>query len=358
MKKLILYQWLSLGLLVQLLVLRLLANYPQAIEKYYSDFIYLGISKSLRLFFGWIPFSFGDMLIAALILYVLYRLIKIIKLKPKISRYSIFKFTAAISVLYFIFNLMWGLNYYRQSFQNKLGLVQDTVTLAELESLAQKMIRKTTELQLQLVSADSIAVQIPYTHADIAKKTAEVYRQNTFKNYGDILTHRSSKKSLFSLPLSYMGFAGYLNPITGEAQINAKIPKIIQPAVSCHETAHQLGIASEDEANFLGFMVAVTADDPYFKYSAYFYALQRVLRAIYRKDEQKYETLTSTLPEGMLKNMETVRNFWLLHKNPARPIFNTIYDTFLKVNQQEEGMKSYSKVVDLLVAYDREYGLF
>lgn len=358
MKKPVLYQWLSLGLLVQILLLRLLANYPRVIEKYFSDFIYLGLSKFLRLLFGWIPFSVGDVLIAGLLVFIGYNLIAFISRKPKISRYAIFKLTAVLSVLYFIFNIMWGLNYYRQSFQDKLGLAQDTVTLGELESLARKMIDKTSELQLQLVPAGSIAVQIPYTHAEIAEKTAEIYRQNSFKSYQGALTQWSSKKSLFSLPLSYMGFAGYLNPITGEAQLNAKIPKLIQPAVSCHETAHQLGIASEDEANFLGFMVAATAEDMYFKYAAYFYALRQVLQAIYRKDERIYETLKESMPTGILKNMEAVRDFWLSYKNPTQPIFDRIYDIFLKVNQQDEGMKSYNKVVDLLVAYDKKTGLF
>ncbi|PID71084.1 MAG: amino acid permease [Flavobacteriales bacterium] len=355
MKKLVLYQLLNLGLLIQLLLIHLLARHPQTVEKYYSNFFYIGISKFLRFIFGWIPFSVGDVLIAILIGMAIYKLIKIIRQKPKISLYGLFKYMAILSVIYFIFNIMWGLNYYRQSFEDKLGLTKDSITIFDLELLANKMIDRTKSIQLELVENDSIPVNIPYNHSHIARFTTEAYKQNRFKNYRDILTRVSSKKSLFSLPLSYMGFAGYLNPITGEAQLNSKIPNVIQPAVSCHETAHQLGIASEDEASFLGFMVAAHSDNLYFKYSAYFYALQRVLQAIYLRDEAKFEAIAATLPKGIKKDMANVKSFWQSYKNPTRPVFNVIYDTFLKANRQKEGLKSYSKVVDLLVAYNQKY---
>ena len=60
MKKLALYQLLSLFLVVQLLLVKLVSNFPNQIEQYYSNGVYPLISKLFRWLFGWIPFSIGD----------------------------------------------------------------------------------------------------------------------------------------------------------------------------------------------------------------------------------------------------------------------------------------------------------
>jgi hypothetical protein len=67
------------------------------------------------------------------------------------------------------------------------------------------------------------------------------------------LYNLSTKKSLISLPLTYMGFSGYLNPFTNEAQVNYLGPMYTFPTTTCHEMAHQLGFASETECNLLAF---------------------------------------------------------------------------------------------------------
>jgi hypothetical protein len=67
----------------------------------------------------------------------------------------------------------------------------------------------------------------------------------------------SVKKSLFSVPLTYMGFGGYLNPFTNEAQVNDLLPMYTFPLTTAHEMAHQIGFASENECNFIGVLASV-----------------------------------------------------------------------------------------------------
>ena len=69
---------------------------------------------------------------------------------------------------------------------------------------------------------------------------------------------------------NYLGFLGYYNPFTGEAQVNTKVPAFIIPFTTCHEIAHQFGFASESEASFVGYLVIRSGNSPVFKYSAYF----------------------------------------------------------------------------------------
>src|SRR5690606_31450901 len=108
----------------------------------------------------------------------------------------------------------------------------------------------------------------------------------------------SIKSSLISTPLSYMGFGGYLNPFTNEAQVNNKLPLYNLPTTACHEISHQIGYASESEANFIGYMASIYNDDPYFKYSGYTFALKYCLRSIAKIDEAKAESLLPMINPG------------------------------------------------------------
>ena len=50
-----------------------------------------------------------------------------------------------------------------------------------------------------------------------------------------------------------------------------------------------------------------------------------------------------------LENISEVRTFWEKYQNPFEKVFERSYDQYLKVNQQQAGIQSYSLVVDLLV---------
>ncbi|MBQ0741381.1 DUF3810 family protein, partial [Aquimarina celericrescens] len=62
----------------------------------------------------------------------------------------------------------------------------------------------------------------------------------------------SIKESLFSTGLSYMGYGGYLNPFTQEAQVNGLVPNFRFPVIAGHEMGHQIGYSAENETNSIG----------------------------------------------------------------------------------------------------------
>jgi hypothetical protein len=229
--------------------------------------------------------------------------------------------------------------------------------IEKLKALSDKLILKINHIQSKLVANDTLAVIVSHSKNEILQLTqlgylnlAEQFEQFSY-------TPSSIKKSLFSLPLTYMGFAGYLNPLTGEAQVNYLIPKISFPATCSHEVAHQLGIALESEANFIGYLAGNSHDDDYFQYSANLMALRYVLFDIYRFDPELYQEYRSKLPKGVLKNIRESQEFWSKYENPFEPIFKYFYDNFLKYNQQKDGLKSYNQMVGLLIAYDEKYGI-
>ncbi|GLB53690.1 hypothetical protein NBRC110019_27310 [Neptunitalea chrysea] len=258
----------------------------------------------------------------------------------------------ALSLAYGIFHILWALNYYRLPLHKSLNL-KDGYTTEELVEFTTKLIHKANEVHLQITGKDSIKVNFPYSKKEIFKMTKNGYDHLSEKYPQFAYTPKSIKNSLYSTGLTYMGYSGYLNPFTNEAQVNGLIYNFKFPTTSCHEIAHQLGYSAENEANFIGYLAAVHNDDIYFKYSAYIFVLRYCLGEMKRRDEQQFKEFNTQINYGIILNYIEVSNFWAKYQNKAEPVFKSTYNTFLKANQQKEGLKSYNYVVSLLVNYYR-----
>ncbi|WP_034059694.1 DUF3810 domain-containing protein [Lacinutrix jangbogonensis] len=340
----------ALSIIPAFLIVKLLAKFPEFIEDYYSKGLYPLTSKLFRYTLGWIPFSFGDLIYTFSIVYILRWLIVNRKRIRKDFKNWLIDVFSAISVLYIAFHLFWAMNYYRLPLHENLNLKADYTT-EELIEVTKSLIEKSNAIHLKITTNDSIKVEFPYTKSEVMSMVPQGYSalQKTFPHLE--YNGTSIKKSLLSLPLTYMGFSGYLNPLSNEAQINSMIPVFKIPTTAAHEVAHQLGYAAENEANFIGFLAATNNEDIYFKYSGFTFGLRHCLNEIYRRNPEQYETLVLTINPGILKNFKEAREFWESHKNPIEPLFQITYSTFLEANNQKGGMKSYSYVVALYVNY-------
>lgn len=341
---------LTILLPVQIVIIKILGFFPAFIERFYSNGFFVFTSKALRYAFGWIPFSFGDIGYCILIILLIRFLITKVFKKGIPWKIIAFDIGATASIVYACFHILWGMNYYRLPLHEILK-IDDEYTEEELIRVTEKLIIEANILHTSLSSNDSLAIQIPYTKEEIFEKTVPAYKQLSRILPTLDYTPISIKKSILSIPLTYMGFSGYLNPITNEAQINGLIVNYKAPTTSCHEEAHQLGFAKENEANFIAALTTMNYDDPYFKYSGTTFALKFCLNDLYLRDEQKAFCLIEKLRPGVLKNYQEVREFWESYQNPLEPIFKSTYDSYLKANNQPDGMETYSYVAALLVNY-------
>lgn len=334
----------------QILLIKLLAQSPEFIENYYSNGLYPIIAKTSRFLLGWIPFSMGD------ICYILLILIAIRWLyqngRKLYKKEQLLAITAFLSITYFLFHFLWGMNYYRLALHESLQLNKEYST-EELVTTTKTYIKKANTAHLKVANNDSTKASIPYNRNQIFNKTINAYQNLEHKFPQLDYQPKSIKKSIISLPLTYMGFSGYLNPFTNEAQVNYLIPKYYYPFVSCHEEAHQLGYAAENEANFIGCLASMSSNDIYFQYSGTISALRYCMREVYKRDKSLYDELLKNINKGILANYKESRDFWNSYQNPIEPLFKTSYDTFLKANNQTNGIKSYSYVVALLVNYEK-----
>ena len=341
---------LPLFLLFQIIILKILVFFPEMVERYYSNGLYVFTSRLERTILGWIPFSFGDIMYGFLIVYLLFSIWKIRKTWRKQWKGNLLKVLSGFSIFYFIFHLLWALNYYRIPLFEKMN-IQREYSNEDLYVFTEKLIAKTNEVQFAITHNKNQKVSNPYSHDSIFKMTQNGYdilaKQYPFFRY----EIPSRKKSLFSLPLTYMGFGGYLNPFTNESQVNYKLPMYSFPNVICHEMAHQIGFASESECNFIGFMACIKNDDLYFQYAAYTVALHYCLENVIMKDEEKFKAFRPTINPGIIENFKETELFWEQYDTFIDKGFHAFYDQFLKANQQKDGLESYSKFVDLLINY-------
>lgn len=335
---------------IQIIVIKWIANYPKWVETYYSEGLYPYIANFNRILSGWFPISIGDILYGTLLvtaLRYLYRNRKNILKRPLQFLKDI---GVVLSVVYFLFHILWGINYYRLPIEEKLA-INSEYSKQDLLNFTHYLIEQCNRYQQEITGDSLQAVVLPYSKKEVFKKTelgyAKLQKKFPFLEY----RHSSLKKSIYSLPLTYMGFGGYLNPFTNEAQINSVTPAIRFPSVSGHEVGHQLGYSAEDDTNLIGLIVTAQNEDPYFKYAAYFHAIAYGLGAIRNIDSTTHKKLVSQLNPGVRANFQELIDHQEQYKNPLEPIFKAIFDTFLKANAQDKGIQSYSAVLGPLINY-------
>ncbi|MDO7703348.1 MAG: DUF3810 domain-containing protein, partial [Flavobacteriaceae bacterium] len=228
--------------------------------------------------------------------------------------------------------------------------IQDQYSDSLLIELTNNFVRKSNSLHNQLSKSDTLAVSIPHSK----EKITELIHKSYSDLNGNRLQVPKVKASLFSLPLSYMGFAGYLNPFTLEAQVNMRMPKINLPVTIAHEMSHQLGYAAENEANFIGFVNAFKNKDPYIQYAAVLFGFRHCFIDLRKRNPEHTKVIIKDLNRGILKNFAESEDFWKGYKNPLEPYFKKSYDTYLKANGQKSGIKTYNQMVAFLISFDLE----
>ena len=342
---------LTIFLPIQILLLQFAASNPAFVEFYYSNGIYPVISSFFRIILGWIPFSVGDLLVAFGVFIFIRFLIRLIKTRFKNFIPKIIQFTAVLSVIYFCFYLFWGLNYYRENLTKTLKYEQQEYTTEQLQKVTEHIIKKLNYYQHKITESDTLKVENPYKQKEMYIMAATGY-DNLSKDFPQLkYQFKSVKSSLMSLLQTYNGTSGYLNPLTGEAQVNDRIPKTSYPTTTCHEIAHQIGFAAENEANFVGFLAANYTNDLYFKYASYRMAFGYCISEMRKRDRNISKELWKTVNKGIAKDFNASYQFWQVYKNPFEPIVKMGYNAYLKANKQSKGVQSYNYVVDLLISY-------
>jgi hypothetical protein len=348
--------WIILITLVVLI--KVFSFFPGAVEKYYSNGLYPVVSKVQRILFGWLPFSIGDIFYLLAGGWLLYKLVdcivKIFKRRTgkKYWLNALWKTLFACLLIYIIFNLFWGLNYNRKGIAFQLNLDVKRYEKRDLEEVMQQIVYR-----LNTLDSDAVINRPPlqsnkmlFAAADSAYAAVATAIPKLAYDY------KSVKSSLFGTIGNYLGYTGYYNPFSGEAQVNTTVPLFIRPFTTCHEIGHQLGYAKENEANFVGYLSARYSSNPAFRYSVYFDLYSYSFFYLYILDSAQAMKFNRELKPAIKKDYRALQEFIYSFRNPAEKVIDKLYGQYLKANQQPAGRFTYNEVIAWLVAYYKRFG--
>lgn len=333
----------------------ILKKWPEVVEKIYSTGFDRIIRQVLSIVSGVIPFSIAEILVILLFLILVLLVANIfIKIKSRGWVHATINLVTYLSALYVIFMVFWGFNYNRLSFDKIANYKLEKSSKQDLYLLCQDLIKRANTLRPQVEENSQGVMIISGGHKDVLKRTGEGYDKASvaFKELGG--KYGPPKPILLSKELSYTGITGVYMPYTGEANVNINITDLLLPATAAHEAAHQRGFAREDEANYIAYLTCTMHKDIDFQYSGTMLALIYSMNALYDKDITAYKELIKSYSEGVKKDLKYDSEFWSRYEGKVEELSDKVNNSYLKSNGQEDGVQSYGRMVDLLLAEYRQ----
>ena len=348
--------WLLLLPLAALLP-KLAGRYPLAVERLFGQGLYPIFHAILRFVFDIVPFSVAEWLLYGLVIGIP-GLILVHLARAALKQISWLKFTRFLITLLIIgcvafngFYVLWGFNYFRPGLSYRLELDVHDRPVEELAGLCYALAEEANALREQVPQDARGVFTLPNGVQESFDTIPEAYRSlsRTLPQIG--ATASRPKTVLLSTGLSWAGISGIYIPFTGEANVNIDQPALLIPSSAAHESAHSLGIAREDEANFAAYLACMASDDIATQYSGVMLALIHSGNQLYKADRDAYAKLYATYHEGILRDLADYDAYWALFEGPVEETMTKVNDGYLKHNQQESGVRSYGQMVDLLLAY-------
>jgi len=353
------YKFLFLLLIpLAILIKWLMSLSPQFTERYYTQGLYKYIMQPVSLFTGLFPFSVAEIALILLVIIVPIRLIYRIIQSVRHQKWTyLFRFLANLvmigSLWFFIQVLVWNINYERLSFAENAQIEIQDSSVDELYALCQQLIDDTNALRLKVREDENGVMMLEGDFASMSRRSLLAY-EALEKQYPFLSgKYGRPKPVLLSRLMSHTNIIGIYACLTGEANIDIDIPPMAIPSTALHEMAHQRGFAREDEANYIAYLACMAHPDPDFKYSGSVMALQYSMNALYSVAPDRYFELAKTYGEGYLRDLKHEQEYWKQFQGLTRQVANKVNDTYLKMNGETDGVRSYGRMVDLLLAEAR-----
>jgi len=318
------------------------------------------------------PFSVTEVLIAAAIILLICYIVKTIMItrrnpgKWKILGKRILPVAVIALYGWGLFCWLWNVGYHTPGFAENNGFRGHNVTQHNLAEVTRFFADKANELS-RLVDRDDESRYVGNRRIVFAES------KGVYRNAAALFPCLEGrlyrpKPMVFSWVMSRTGYTGMYMALTGEANINVKAPLFLMPVTVSHEHAHQLGVFAEDEASFVGILACVTSGNLVFEYAGYLSGLMHLMNALSVEDVETWLEIYNSLSEEILQDWRDNREFWQAQKKVVTGIkflddaltsvtrvvsdtVDTVYDGYLKSQDQELGIRSYGACVDLLVEY-------
>ncbi len=363
-----------LVLLLDLLALAAnqLAIHSSTFANAYSHYVYRMLSLGIGSVMGLLPFSVVELLLYATILFVLFDFAKQLRRAVRAAvarplRRFLGHLFLILSTLLVLYVFLCGINYHRTSFSEEAGL---SVTIdahgtvydeADLIALCDYLVTEINDTEAQLdVPCIGQTSETPKPSAAWlwhAGHTGQRAMEKLGQRYHRLSGHYPYPKPILNTwILSVQQTTGVYSPFTVEANYNRDIAYYDIPFTICHELSHLRGYMQEEEANFIGVLATIGADDLYFNYSGYVSAWVYAGNALARIDSTAFATLYSRINTRTRQDMLYNNAYWQQFEGKPAEAHEQLNDTYLKMQGQATGVRSYGHVTDLMLEYFAENG--
>lgn len=277
------------------------------------------------------------------------------------------------SALLFLYAANCGVNYQRESFSEKTGLAAKQYTAEELKQVCLWLTEEVNALAGQVERGGSGEMILAAPAEEKKDAAAAEYEEMPLQVLGDTAVQAMTAlaeeypdmKGYYPHPkpvcvseiLSYQNLSGVYSPFTIEANYNADMVDYNIPFTLCHELSHLRGFMQEEEANFIAFLACIGSDNRDFEYSGYLTGWVYCMNALRRADAEEWQQVREWLDEAAEADLRENSRFWEYYDGAVAEVSDKVNDTYLKANGQSEGVQSYGRMVDLIIAYaEREDG--
>jgi len=262
---------------------------------------------------------------------------------------------SAVAILYFCFTLFWALNYYRLPVNDVFNYDVRPSTTTELKQMCDVLTLKANELRLKTIEDDSGVFMLNGGKDEALKSVNRIFSYLNDDHFSN--NYNKPKRVLFSKGMSVLNVTGIYSPFTAEANVNMDLPDLTFMATACHEAAHQRGYAREDEANYIAWHVIMNGtQEADYRYSAVIHALIYSMNALHKSDSNLYYDVSKNYSEAVKRDIIAHKRYWDEYDTEAANVHETVNDYYLKSNNQADGVKSYGRMVDLLLGQFRDNG--
>ena len=316
------------------------------------------LRKGLAFLTGFLPFSLAETVVVAIIPLVILLLVRVLVLRFYYKekghiRSFILKLLCVLMAAVALFINTFGICYKRERLSNMLGIDTGNINDDDLMVTAYLCIAAASGYLDEISHLPDGSTVMPYGFDEMTKRIHNGYKV-ILKNVPEVM---SVKPVALSEPWTYTYISGMYFPFTGESNVNVNYPDFVVAFTAAHEMAHQLGFASEDEANMMAFLALHYSDDSYLIYSAYMNALDYLIADM---KSQSAAVLGGIADHRILKEFISYSQFLRRYSNKtASVISDSVNDAYLKANGVENGSRSYNDVTELICGFMKEiYGSY
>ncbi len=367
------------GLFAALLVVLRYGLSAEILEQVYSRGLFLKIRKLLDAVFAWWPFPASAFVFTvALVFWIrsIYKWTKYVNMEdsssnpkfeirnPSSSNVHLSKafikasafvlaLTRGASMVVIAFLLLWGFNYGRVALPDQLGLDPEPLTTSELWEELRLTTKFVSILRTQLpLSNQSDYKSLPLNQNTQARIRATVTKH--LKHIGYPTDGLVRIRMVWPGTLLRFNTSGIYFPLTGEGHVDAGLHSLQVPYVMAHEMVHGYGITDEGSCNFIAWLACTRADNIYIRYSGHLMYFRYLGSAVRRRDPEGYAAFRQNLPPGVLADLNSINANNDKFDEIVPELRDVVYDNYLKSQGISDGMASYSRVIDLVAAWQNE----